>query len=282
MVMEIVMNTYFLSPERSTVAELNNEMNIVVNNPIVSALMNAINAYLLVFNKNRQIVASNDSFLKSMNSNSCRVVLGLRLGEALRCVYSDRMEAGCGTSEYCLTCGVAVATVSCLTENIPIERECALQVKNNGTEKDLFYEVKAYPFDVENMKFILLFLDDKTNEQNLINLERVFFHDIQNIITGIVLSCELINRAKNKDNILKRAEKIQLMSLRLSREVEMQRSLIYSNSYECKPEYTDITLTQVFCELNSFFSDHKVANEKSIIFPDKIPQLILRTDLTIL
>ena len=52
-----------------------------------------------ILDKNRQIVFSNDALLKKMNLR-IEDVIGKRPGEALNCVHSSNMQAGCGTSEY--------------------------------------------------------------------------------------------------------------------------------------------------------------------------------------
>jgi hypothetical protein len=99
------MNNHYASPERTSEQDLNREINLVSSNPVMSGLLESVGGVLAVLDSNRQIVALNDSFMRMLNICDPAGLLGLRLGEALNCVYADEEPTGCGTSEYCSTCG---------------------------------------------------------------------------------------------------------------------------------------------------------------------------------
>ncbi|MCA1933693.1 MAG: hypothetical protein LDL13_08955, partial [Calditerrivibrio sp.] len=172
--------TYFASPEKSSIFELSKEIETISKSNIMDVVLYATGNLLAVLNKNRQVIASNDYFLKYLGIEDTEQILGLRPGEIVGCVHSADMEAGCGTSKYCSTCGAAIAIVTSLAENSAVERNCIIDI-NNG-EKTLIFKVRAVPYEIESVKLIFLFLEDISDYEQLKNMERYFLHDLNNTI----------------------------------------------------------------------------------------------------
>jgi PAS domain-containing protein len=126
------MDTYFAPPQRANKNELAAEIEIASNSPIVSGLLHSVNDFLAVLDTHRQIVAINDSFLQMLGTNNPEKTYGLRLGEVLECVHAYEEPAGCGTTKFSSTCGLATSIVSSFEHNKPVEKICALSaIKNN-------------------------------------------------------------------------------------------------------------------------------------------------------
>ena len=85
-------------------------------------------------NEHRQIVALNDTFLKMLGISDAEEKLGLRPGEAVDCIHAHEMDGGCGTSKYCSSCGAAIAIVTCIDEDRPAEKICALTANKAGRQ----------------------------------------------------------------------------------------------------------------------------------------------------
>ncbi|NLD38630.1 MAG: hypothetical protein GX654_17355 [Desulfatiglans sp.] len=186
------MDTYFASPEMTDDKELSHEIGIVSNDPVMTGLLHSISGILAILDENRQILAVNDSFLKLVGIDDQREILGLRPGRVLQCVYSDDGPSGCGTTKYCSTCGAAIAIVSSLGQNISEQRICALSANRDGKIIDIALLVKSHPIMIGSKRFILLFLQDITNQQQRAALERTFFHDTNNLLTILMGTSELI------------------------------------------------------------------------------------------
>lgn len=60
------MDTYFAPAERADEKELVAEIETVNKNPVMSGLLHSISGLLAILDEHRQIVALNDSFLKSL------------------------------------------------------------------------------------------------------------------------------------------------------------------------------------------------------------------------
>lgn len=272
------MDTYFAPPQRTEDAELSFEIEAVSKNPVVSGLLRSISGLLAILDGHRQIIALNDSFLKLLGIDDPKEALGLRPGEALQCVHANREPAGCGTTEYCSTCGAAIAIVSSLGQDIPCERLCALSTSRGGEPVDLALLVRSQPIKIENRQFILLFLQDITVQEQRAALERTFYHDVNNMLTMLVQASELLIQ----DQPSKLAKTIYQASYRLLKEVAIQRSLSDGSVSNYQAMWDDVSIGLIFKELRSFFKNHPASKEKRIEYPDVYPNLSIKTDIALL
>lgn len=273
------MDTYFAPAERAKEKELLEEIETVNKNPVMSGLLHAISGLLAILDEHRQIIAINDSFLKKLGIEDPAEALGLRPGEALQCVHADEEPAGCGTTKFCSTCGAAIAIVSSLKQDKPAERICALKANRGGRTVDIALLVKAHPVQVEGTRFLLLFLQDITIQQQRAALERTFFHDVNNILSGLLGASEMLSLEDSQADLVKI---IRQSSLRLKKEVEIQRCLSQSESCTYHPSRHTTTTGQVLEELKSFFINHPVARNKKIDFPPSSSDLHFDTDISLL
>jgi len=84
-----------VSHERASPAKLEAEVRTVSQSPIVSALLEAVDAGLLVLNRERQILATNRAPLLE-NLRHARRSIGLRPGEFFACPRAAEQPQGCG------------------------------------------------------------------------------------------------------------------------------------------------------------------------------------------
>lgn len=272
------METYFAPAARASDKELATEIEIVSRNPLISGLLHSISGLLAVLDEHRQIIALNDSFLQMLGVADPAKALGLRPGEALQCIHAHDEPAGCGTTKFCSTCGAAIAIVSSLGQDKPVEKTCALSAKRGGREVDIALLVKAHPINIDKKKFLLLFLQDITQQQQRAALERTFFHDVNNMLTLLVGASELLV-AETPSEL---AETVRQASLRLMKEVAIQRCLSQSESCEYLPVLLELTTGQILEELRAFFANHPVARGKNIRISESFPAVSITTDISLL
>jgi K+-sensing histidine kinase KdpD len=273
------MDTYFAPAQRANKNELAAEIEIVMSNsPIVSGLLHSVNGFLAVLDTHRQIVAINDSFLQMLGTDNPEETFGLRPGEVLECVHAHEEPAGCGTTEFCSTCGLATSIVSSLKQNKPVEKICALSATKNSKPIDMFLLVKAHPINIDEKRFLLLFLQDITKHQKRAAFERTFFHDVNNMLGGLIMASQMLV----KENPSELAEIIHQASLRISKEVSIQQSLLQSEDFDYKPVFFEVTLEQILNELESFFVNHPVAHGKNITISNIYPDVAIKTDISLL
>ncbi|WP_163338642.1 ATP-binding protein [Desulfopila sp. IMCC35008] len=168
--------TYFAPAERASEQELAREIKLAASSPVMSGILKSVGGLIAILDGHRQIVAINDSFARMLGISDVEEAMGLRLGEAVNCIYSARQPGGCGTSEYCSTCGAVIAMVTGMATKDTVERVCAVTIKDDCSTKDIVMRVRCQPVELEDTDFLLLFLQDITEQQQKAALERVFFH----------------------------------------------------------------------------------------------------------
>ena len=273
------MDTFFAPAEKTGEDELKAEIEIISQSPVMSGLLTSVAGLLVILDENRQIVALNDSFMKMLGIEDSFQVLGLRPGEALSCVYSDLEPCGCGTSKYCASCGAATAIVISLGQDQPVERICALTTNRGGKEVDIALLVKSQPINMHNKKFLLLFIQDITLQQKRAALERTFFHDINNMLGGIIGASEMLTLDNNDSDIVKI---LYQSALRLKKEIDIQKSLLFNESFTYQPLWSNVEVHRFAEELRIFFSNHPLAKDKGLAFTLPFPNICLKTDLSLL
>jgi signal transduction histidine kinase len=273
------METYFAKAEKADKNEIIREIEIVNKNPVMTGLLHSVSGLLAILDEHRQIVALNDSFMKMLGIDDPSECLKLRPGEALRCIHADEEPAGCGTTRFCSSCGAAIAIVSSLGQDKSVERICLLSAKKADATIDLALLVRSHPIRVNGKRFLLLFLQDITLQQQRAALERTFFHDISNMLNGIVGASELLALKDSKSNVVKI---ISQLSLRLQKEVEIQRCLLENNHHLYQPVLHEIMPEQVIEELESFFANHPANRNKKLIFSVSGSSLPFKTDFSLL
>jgi len=273
------MKTYFAIAERTTENELAAEIAIAGNSPVINGLLQSVSGLLAILNEHRQIVALNDSFLTMIGIDTPAEALGLRPGEAVKCIHALEEPAGCGTTKFCSTCGAAIAIVSSIGTDRPVERICALTAYKGQQTVDISLWVRSQPITIEGKRLLLLFLQDITLQQQRAALERTFFHDVNNMLTSLVGASELLSLQNPQSKLVKT---LHLAALRLRNEVAMQKYLLQSDSYTYKPLWHEIETKQILEELDVFFAGHPMARKKKLHIDTTCPQRSFKTDMSVL
>jgi len=273
------MNTHFAPAERTGEKDLISEIEFVNKNPVISGLLQTISGLLAILDGNRQIIAINNSFIQMLGIDDPADALGLRTGEALHCIHAHEEQGGCGTSKYCSTCKAAIAIVTSLDKDKPVESVCALTAKRGEQDVDLFLMIKAHPIKIESKVFLLLFLQDITLQQQRAALERTFYHDVNNMIYGLVGASELLLRENAESEY---AKIIHRASMRLGNEVNIQRRLLQNEPGAYQPSRHETDPRQILDEIESFYTNHPAAKNKNIHFKTPYPSKSITTDLSLL
>lgn len=268
-------STFFASPERSSEEELAREIGLVSENPLMDTLMASVGGLLAVLDKNRQILTVNETLLKKLNLENLDDLRGLRPGEALHCSFSDDGPGGCGTGRYCSTCGAAIAITSCLATNKTVERRCIITC-NDG--RDLVFQVRAHPVDLEGYRFIMLFLMDITKWEQRAVLERTFFHDINNLLQGLSSASELL--LTYQDESL--TELVRETSLRLINEVGIQRYLLEGEFPCVQVRKGPHILGEILKELENQFRHNPLVKGKKVEYLCRDRGRVIETDSSLL
>ncbi len=273
------MDTYFASPERDNQEKISKAVQSINSNPVMSGLLHSVNGLLAILNKHRQVIALNDSFLTLLGIDNPDKALGLRPGEALNCIHAKEGPNGCGTSRHCATCGAAIAIVTSLDTQEPAERTCALTTSKKGKKIDMALQVRSHPIEIEGDRFLLLFLQDISLQEQHAAMQNTFFHDINNIVAGLLGAAELLRAQHPESNL---TEIVHRASLRLKNEIEIERTLCKNKDHHYNASLQDLTPQQIQQDIEMFFSNHPAAKDKILEFsPSFATSPPVKTDLSL-
>lgn len=185
------MQTHFAPAERATAKELECEIIHITNHPIIDTLMNASYGLFAVLNNKRQILSLNRSFLDLMGIEDAERVLGLRPGEYIKCIHSEEMPGGCGTSSHCSECGAAIAQLAALDSNDAQEGCCELTVRRGNHLVNLAFQIKCCRTVIDDEPLLLMFLQDVSL------MKQQAYHELQSVIeTSRQIENELLESEK--------------------------------------------------------------------------------------
>lgn len=267
------MDTYFASSERSTQEELYQEIEIMSNSNVITGVLNLVSGLLAIVNKHRQVIAMNHTFLEMLGITDPKRSFGLRFGEVLGCVYADQCPGGCGTTPACSSCGAAIAMVMAAKEGENVEQICSLKRSENGYEHDMAFMVRVQPLKMSGEIFQLLFLQDITLQQQRAALERTFFHDIYNMLNGLVGASDILIRKEPESKLV---QILHNSAVRLTQEVDIQKSLLASNDFIYRPRCQKYVVSDILDELYRSFQGHPAlcSKEIDIELNNDIPEIV--------
>ena len=79
--------------------------------------------------------------------------------------------------------------MSAIQDDKKNEQICALVSDRDGRISDICLQVRAQPIQVDGHRWILFYAQDVTQHQFWYNLDRVFFHDVNNTLTASLWEC---------------------------------------------------------------------------------------------
>jgi signal transduction histidine kinase len=162
----------------------------------------------------------------------------------------------------------------------PVEQKCAVTVEKNGKKRDLFFKVRAIPILAGGKRYILLFLNDISKEQRWGAIERLFFHDLKNIVHAILSRSELmvLDPEVQKEHM---AHEINALSLRLSNEISIQRQMFQDGVSTYQPLYHMVSLRRLLEEARSVFTDRCIESGKRLVMTGEMPGFDIKTDYSV-
>lgn len=244
-------------------------------------LLDAIPSMFLLLNETRQIVFVNRVFIETFGMTDKESVSGLRPGEALRCVYSDKSPDGCGASEFCAQCGANAAIRTSLSGTEKV-RECNLLRKNDkGEVEALDLLVWAYPFPFGGETYSAFSLVDISHEKRRRALERLFFHDILNVAGGIQTYTEFLGHAGGRAGAEELAV-INKYARKLVEEIQTQRELAMAESNELIASLIEFNVRDFLADTVSIYREHEAARDRVISIAPDIANVPMTSDPVLL
>jgi signal transduction histidine kinase len=266
---------------RASPAELDEEVQAAMGNPIVRALLEAFDGGLLVLDPHRQIVAANLRHLTSDPERLAPLVLGLRPGEALGCVHAREEPGGCGAALACRTCGALRTILGCQQTHGATEGECVVTAGTDGLSA-LELRLRATPVEIDGRTYTVLAVRDVSDEKRRAILEQVFFHDLLNSFSALSNWSQLLVRVQDDRN-RPTAERLAALVRRVHAEIRGERALVLAERGELVPEPRSIRPAELLQELVEEFNAHPLARDRTLrvggdadVWVQADPSLLLR------
>jgi signal transduction histidine kinase len=266
--------TKFASATRSSREEIEHQAKLFQNPKILTELTDAIPNILLILNQNRQIVHANRLVLSTLEVKDPSSLLGLRPGDAMQCAHAFESEGGCGTTEFCQTCGSVRAVLVCQRGQANIQECRIMQEKNIGA---LDLRVSATPIRANGEQFTVYAATDIADEKRRAFLERIFFHDVLNTAGGLQGYLELLEDIPEKDRAEFTKVARQLVKT-LIEEIKAQRELTAAESGDIILDPVEIESGRFLAGLVELYRKHIAAEGRTLVVAPDAEVLTLRCD----
>ncbi len=255
--------TWFAPAGRAPLELLQKEHLKVVNSSHLEELLNAMPDFMMVLNKERQIVHVNRRLLQAFGVENPDSLTGLRPGEAAGCIHFKEGPDGCGTAKNCAMCGAVLAIMASQETGLPEERECQMLIDSNGC-KALDLDVLATPITIDDELFTVLALRDISSEKRRYVMERAFFHDILNSAGGIRGLASLLQEGAPPDTENEYKNWLVDLSDNLIEEIQYQKRLLDAERGDYKPEFEPVKLEDLLHDLKHLYENHERAPGRKV------------------
>jgi hypothetical protein len=234
-----------------------------------------------ILNENRQIVYTNDVLMKTLDIENVGQVLGKRFGEAINCRFAFEEEGGCGTSEHCRYCGAVNAILQCQKTGDKTTSECRVRRIVNGTENFLDVEVTATPFVHDNITYTIFSLIDITDKKRRAVIEKIFFHDIMNVASGLQGFFELFSSIdeEEKQNFIHLGASL---SQQIMDEILTQRLIAQAETHELAVNLQSLNTLDFLQQVAGDLQFLKVAEGKNIVVNEQAVSVSFESDPVLL
>ena len=258
------METKFLPPEKEPIEKVKEQFLEIENEIDKTFFLNVTPVIYLILNSKRQIVWANKTVMDDLDIRDINQILGQRPGELFKCIHAFETEGGCGTAEFCTTCGAAKAINEGLHENFDFQ-ECQIEQINSIDALDL--KVTSSPFSLNGDSYAIFTITDISHENRRRALERIFFHDIANTAGNINGYISVLDPA-NKEEFNSDKQILINLGQDLLDEINAQKILLNAENQELKVSLSQINSFVLMNDLVQKYLKHHLSTDKIILLSE--------------
>lgn len=266
--------TKFAPAERTTPEALRLEAEACLGHPVAKFLVQALDGLVLILDAHRQVLATNDRVLEVVDPED-GTPLGRRPGELFGCIHVPEGPGGCGTSHACAHCGAVLAILEAQHKGAPVRSECLLTLRRGDHLESAEFEIVASPLVVGPHRFIAVVLHDLSAVKRRDALERLFHHDVANLMQGIRGWADLLASGASTSRDI--AQKLAHLTDLLDRELKSHRAMAEAERDELKPMVRAVLPLEILVDVGDLLSRHVLARNRQLeILPT--PEEVIFTD----
>jgi signal transduction histidine kinase len=270
--------THFAPAKRTSPEDLRLEAEACLAHPVARFLMDALGGLVLILDANRQVLATSERILETLAPGT-GTPLGRRPGDIFGCVHAAEGPNGCGTSHACAHCGVVLALLEAQTTGRPVHSECLLTLRRGGFLESAEFELVASPLAVGAHRFVAVVLHDLSAVKRREALERLFHHDVANLMQGIRGWADLL--ASGIADSAAVAQKLAHLIDLLNRELRSHQAMTQAEHGQLAPKLGPVLPVEILRDVADLLTRRALARERRIeIRP--VPDRLIHTDSELL
>lgn len=270
--------SYFASPGRASEGEMLALAQQLCDDPLLDLVFKTVGGYLMLLNRHRQIIAANDSLYRMLGVERGQSVLGMRYGEALQCVNAARGPNGCGTSVQCRHCGVALAVLAAQAEHQPVDGECSLTCHRGEALQLRDFKLHINPLTLGSEEILAIVFHDITSQKWRELHERMFVHDLSNMLTGLRGWSEELSH----ESLGEAAPQVVELASRLSEQVAAHRLLMQCEAGTVQLTPKEVDFDGLVTALHAIFGTADVTQTRRLHIENRAERHSLNCDEQIL
>lgn len=272
------------SPENNQmtdVYELDHQLFLIRQSPLVQLLLDATNMIVLILNDHRQIVFASKSFLEMVGVKDPSIVYGQRLGNAVHCIQSENSQSGCGGSLSCKRCSVLRLILESMDSKEPTYGEASIMHNIDGVERSLNILEHVVPMELLGQNLYIVTLVDITDTVHRRWLERLFYHDILNKAGAIAGYLQMMRR--EAPELLKDDVAFMEGSFReILDDIQYQKWMTEAEGGSLKVEEITFRPCEMLQTVAKLYEQHEVATNKKIVVEVDKCTAVLKSDYLLL
>ncbi len=280
------MDTDYASPERSNDIEIVKQTKLIQKSNLLSEIIHVATDIALILNKDRQIVFANESLFNFLGIDTELNIIGLRPGELFGCIHATDNENGCGTSEACRYCGAVNTVLKSRKVKYKVNSEVRLTVGEKQNLRSFDLNISAISVNFEGEIFTLLSITDISNRIRRELIEKVFYHDVINKISGITGLIDLIkSESINNDSVKVSTDIITLLdenASELFEQILSQRDLYLAENGKLQLKVSKINSIDFLNKRIKAYMTNDITSGKSIKLKEDSKDFDFYTDKIIL
>ena len=263
--------TYFAPAGRDDQDQFRRKTTLVRETEWLKRVLDAMPNMAMILNSNRQIVATNELLLRTLNVAISQII-EKRPGEAVGCIRAREGPSGCGTGHHCVKCGAVNAILGSQDQGKTTVWESRILIDTADGLAQLDLKVTATPLQVGADRLTLLVLEDISQAKRLAVLERMFFHDVPNTAGCIQGYTHLLAEGVKDASLCGEAARL---AGHLVEEIQAHRDLVYAETGELEVQPTLVRILPTLEELRQSYAKHPVAEGRLIELDDVLDGVIV-------
>ena len=274
--------TYFDTPLRSSEQEIERHKNNIFKNSLIIQILEGLPNIAVILDKNRQIVAFNKNAEQILKNAKNGKIYGNRIGEAIGCIHSTEMPAGCGTSKFCSECGAGRCNKLTREFLKSCSEECRITINTNNLESSLDLKVYTSVLNIEEETYTLFSIEDIQDEKRRKVLEKIFFHDVLNTASSIKGIAEILPDITDKDEFREFNEHLDNSSEQLLREIQTQRDLVNAEQGNLAVNIKHVSVNEILSRAYNLYKNTDLSRNKNYYFESLDTDIFIDTDIVLL